>query len=114
GHSASPPDGGGSVANLSRALAAVQQIATPYRLTPALERGLHALGKVRVDEKGEVLRGIREPLDVARIERVLPAGYRSLLRDTIAVTRIDTGNCTNCIPAVATADVDIRLLDDET
>src|SRR5262249_33939126 len=77
-------------------------------------RGLHALGKTKVDEKGEVLRAIREPLDVPRIERVLPPGYRSLLRDTITVTRIDTGNCMNCVPAVATADVDIRLLDDQS
>ena len=36
-----------------------------------------------------------------------------MLHDTIAVTRIDTGTCANCIPAAATAHVDIRLLDDE-
>jgi acetylornithine deacetylase/succinyl-diaminopimelate desuccinylase-like protein len=114
GHSAAPPDGGGSVGKMIRALDAIQNIATPYRLTPAVERAFHALGATKADEKGEVLRAIRDPLDVARIERVLPAGYRSLLHDTIAVTRIDTGACTNCLPAVATADVDIRLLDDET
>ena len=114
GHSAAPPDGGGSVGRMIRTLDAIQDIPTPYRLTPAVERAFHALGATKVDEKGEVLRAIGEPLDVARIERVLPAGYRSLLRDTIAVTRIDTGNCTNCLPAAATADVDIRLLDDQT
>ncbi len=114
GHAASPPDGGSSVARLIRALDTIQQIPTPDRLTPAVERAFHALGKKKVDEKGEVLRAIRQPLDVARIERVLPSGYRSLLRDTIAVTRIDTGSCTNCLPAVATGDIDIRLLDDET
>ena len=113
GHSASPPDGGGSVGSMIRALEAIQKIVTPYRLTPSVQRGFHALGATRRDEKGELLRNIREPLDVARIERVLPAGYRSLLHDTIAVTRIDTGACTNCIPAAATADVDVRLLDDE-
>jgi acetylornithine deacetylase/succinyl-diaminopimelate desuccinylase-like protein len=114
GHSAAPPDGGGSVGQMIRTLDAIQKIPTPYRLTPAVERAFHALGATKVDEKGEVLRAIREPLDLARIERVLPAGYRSLLHETIAVTRIDTGDCTNCLPAVATADVDIRLLDDET
>ena len=113
GHSASPPDGGGSVGSMIRALEAIQKIVTPYRLTPSVQRGFHALGATRRDEKGELLRNIREPLDVARIERVLPAGYRSLLHDTIAVTRIDTGACTNCLPAAATADVDVRLLDDE-
>ena len=114
GHSAAPPDGGGSVGSMIRALDAIQKIETPYRLTPAVERGFHALGETKRDEKGEVLRTIREPLDVARIERVLPSGYRSLLHDTIAVTRIDTGTCANCIPAAATAHVDIRLLDDES
>ncbi|MEK6371574.1 MAG: M20/M25/M40 family metallo-hydrolase [Acidobacteriota bacterium] len=114
GHSAAPPDGGGSVGQMIRTLAAIQNIRTPYRLTPAVQRAFHRLGATKVDEKGEVLRAIREPLDVARIERVLPAGYRSLLHDTIAVTRIDTGDCTNCLPAVATAHIDIRLLDDET
>ena len=86
-------------------VAEVGLIETPYRLTPAVQRAFRALGATKVDEKGEVLRDIREPLDVARIERVLPVGYRSLLRDTIAVTRIDTGTCANCIPAEATAHV---------
>lgn len=113
GHSAAPPEGGGSVGAMIRTLDAIQKIATPYRLTPAVQRGFHALGATKRDEKGEVMRSIGEPLDVARIERVLPAGYRALLHDTIAVTHIDSGACTNCIPAVATADVDIRLLDDE-
>src|SRR5262245_13499327 len=102
GHSAAPPDGGGSVGGMIRTLAAIQKIETPYRLTPAVQRGFRALGAVKVDEKGEVLRDIREPLDVARIQRVLPVGYRSLLHDTIAITRVDTGACDNCIPAAAT------------
>jgi len=114
GHSAAPPDGGGSVGQMIRTLGTIQSIPTPYRLTPAVERGFHALGATKVDEKGEVLRAIGEPLDVKRIERVLPPGYRSLLHDTIAVTRIETGDCTNCLPAAAAADVDVRLLDDET
>ena len=114
GHSAAPPDGGGSVGSMIRALDTIQKIETPYRLTPAVQRGFRALGATKVGEKREVLRDIREPLDVARIERVLPAGYRVLLHDTIAVTRIDTGACANCIPAAATAHVDIRLLDDES
>jgi acetylornithine deacetylase/succinyl-diaminopimelate desuccinylase-like protein len=113
GHSAAPPDGGGSVGSMIRALDAIQKIETPYRLTPSVQRGFRALGATRPDERGELLRGIREPLDVPRIERVLPAGYRSLLHDTIAVTRIDTGTCTNCIPAAASAYLDVRLLDDE-
>ncbi len=114
GHSASPPDDGGALAKLVRTLDAVQRIPTPYRLTPAVMRSFHAAGKARQDERGEVLRGIAEPIDTARVDRVLSPGYRSLLRDTIAITRIAGGNAINALPANAVADVDIRLLPDET
>ena len=114
GHSASPPDDGGTLAKLVRSLEAIQRIPTPYRLTPAVARAFHEAGKARHDERGEVLRGIAEPIDVARVERVLSPGYRSLLRDTIAITRIDGGTSINVLPTTATADVDIRILPDET
>jgi acetylornithine deacetylase/succinyl-diaminopimelate desuccinylase-like protein len=113
GHSASPPVDGGTMVKLIHTLDAVNTIPAPYRLTPAVERYFKLLGATKHDEKGEVLRSVHDPLDTARIERVLPAGYRSLLHDTIAITRINGGTCTNCMPATATADVDIRVLDDE-
>ena len=113
GHAASPPDDGGAFAKLVRALSAVQNIATPYRLTPAVGRHFHQAGAVRNDERGEVLRSIAEPLDVQRIERVLSPSYRSLLRDTIAITKIDGGSSINAVPSSATANLDIRLLPDE-
>jgi acetylornithine deacetylase/succinyl-diaminopimelate desuccinylase-like protein len=112
GHAASPPDGGGTLAKLVRALAAVEKIETPYRLTPSVTTYFHAYGAVRPDERGAMLRTIAEPLDAARVERVLPPGYRSLLHDTIAITRIEGGSAVNSIPALATADIDIRLLPD--
>jgi len=114
GHAASPPDDGGTLGKLVRALDAISRIPTPYRLTPAVARSFHEAGKARHDERGEVLRGIAEPIDVARIERVLSPGYRALLHDTIAITRIDGGNAINVLPASASADVDVRLLPDET
>jgi acetylornithine deacetylase/succinyl-diaminopimelate desuccinylase-like protein len=113
GHGAAPPDDGGSVAKLVRALADIEKIETPYRLVPSVERHFHAAGKTRPDERGEVLRGIREPIDVERVKHVLSFGYRALLHDTIAVTRIDGGTSVNSIPAHASADVDVRLLPDE-
>jgi acetylornithine deacetylase/succinyl-diaminopimelate desuccinylase-like protein len=114
GHAATPPDDGGALAKLVRVIDAVQQIPTPYRLTPAVARSFHAAGKARHDERGEVLRGIAEPLDVPRIVNVLSPGYRALLRDTIAITRIAGGSSINVLPTSATADVDIRLLPDQT
>jgi acetylornithine deacetylase/succinyl-diaminopimelate desuccinylase-like protein len=114
GHAASPPDDGGTLAKLVRSLDAIERIPTPYRLTPSVARSFHEAGKARNDERGEVLRGIAEPLDVPRIERVLSPGYRSLLHDTIAITRISGGSSINVLPTNASADLDIRLLPDET
>ena len=113
GHSASPPFGGGTLSNLIRTLEAIEQIPTPYHLTASVDRYFKTLAKTKHDEKGEVLASLHEPLDVKRIETVLPPGYRSLLKDTIAITRIIGGNCPNCLPATAFADIDIRVLDDE-
>jgi acetylornithine deacetylase/succinyl-diaminopimelate desuccinylase-like protein len=113
GHAASPPDDGGTLMKLIRTLEAIQKIPTPYHLTPAVARYFKIVGTTKPDEKGEVLRSLSEPLDAARIERVLPPGYRSLLHDTIAVTGIHAGACVNCMPAIALAEVDVRVLDDE-
>ncbi len=112
GHAASPPDDGGTLARLVRALTEVEKIPTPYHLTDSVKHFFHQAGRARPDEAGEILRSISEPIDVPRIERVLSPGYRSLLRDTIAITRISGGTSVNAIPAIAAANLDIRLLPD--
>ncbi|HUP49192.1 MAG TPA: M20/M25/M40 family metallo-hydrolase [Thermoanaerobaculia bacterium] len=113
GHSAAPPDDGGTVARLVRAMNAVLQVPTPYRLHPDVQRFFHLAGRHRTDPRGEVLRSIGEPLDVTRIEKVLGPGYRAMLRNTITLTRLSGGFSVNAIPSTASVDVDIRLLPDE-
>ncbi len=114
GHAASPPDDGGSVAKLVRALDGVEKIETPYRVTPDVERFFHDVGAARKDERGEVLRNIENEIGGERLVRALSPAYRALLRDTIALTHVAAGTSTNSIPVNAVADVDIRLLPDET
>jgi acetylornithine deacetylase/succinyl-diaminopimelate desuccinylase-like protein len=113
GHAASPPDDGGALAKLVRALAAVEQIPTPNRLTPDVERYFHEVGATRHDERGEVLRNIAGELNGPRLDRALTSSYRSLLHDTIAITRVAGGTSVNSMPANASAEIDIRLLPDE-
>jgi len=113
GHSASPPEDGGTMMKMMRTLEAIANIPTPYRVTPAVARYFSTPGVTRQDARGEVLRSLAHTVDVKRIEEVLPPGYRSLLHDTIAITEIHGGVCPNCLPLTATANVDIRLLDDE-
>src|SRR5204863_9170562 len=96
-----------------RTLDAIAKIPTPYRVTPAVARYFNSPGVTRQDARGEVLRSLTKAVDPKRIEEVLPPGYRSLLHDTIAITEIHGGVCPNCMPMKATADVDIRVLDDE-
>lgn len=110
GHAASPPDDGGTLARLVHAAEGVVRIPTPYRLVPEVAHYFHEAGRTRNDARGAILRSIAEPLNAKKIDEVLPPGYRSLLRDTIALTRISGGSAVNSIPARASADVDIRLL----
>ena len=110
GHGAIPPDDGGAGARLARALAAIDAIETPYRLDPDVAAVIAEAAALRTDGRGAHLRLIREPLDIARIERALSPGYRALLRDSIAITHIQAGSAVNVMPTRAIADIDIRLL----
>ena len=114
GHGAVPPDAGAAPAKLVRALAAIDAIRTPYRLDPSVARAAEAAVAARPDARGERMKLMREPLDVPRIERELPPGYRALLHDTIAVTRMSAGSAVNVLPVKATADIDIRVLPQTT
>jgi acetylornithine deacetylase/succinyl-diaminopimelate desuccinylase-like protein len=110
GHGAAPVADGGATAKLVRALAGIDAIRTPYRLAGSVARTSAIAARERKDGRGQRLRLLREPLDVAAIERDLPPGYRSLLRDTIAITHLSAGSSVNMIPARAFAEIDIRLL----
>jgi acetylornithine deacetylase/succinyl-diaminopimelate desuccinylase-like protein len=111
GHGASPAEGGGAPARLVRALAAIDALETPYRLTPSVARASAASAAVRSGGvKAERLRLLREPLDLARIQRDVPASMRNLLHDTITITRLDAGFAVNAIPTSAAAELDVRLL----
>lgn len=112
GHSAAPPDNGGAVAKLVRAMHAVTQIPTPYRLNGEVATYLHEVGRHRNDARGKLLRSIAEPLNEKTINEVLGPGYKSLLRDTITLTRLSAGSAVNVLPSTGSADVDIRLLPD--
>jgi acetylornithine deacetylase/succinyl-diaminopimelate desuccinylase-like protein len=113
GHGSAPPDDGGTLGRLVTVLANIRAIPTPYRITPAARHYFDDLAKTKHDYRGDAMRALREPIDVPRLSASLSPGYRALLHDTIAITRISGGTSINSIPASATADVDIRLLPDE-
>lgn len=110
GHAAGVPTDGGAAAKLVRALASIDKVPTPYRLTPSVLRFFRAAGAAKKDDRSELLRTIAEPVDAKQVDAVLPPGYRVLLRDTIAITHLQAGRSINAVPEKATAEIDIRLL----
>jgi acetylornithine deacetylase/succinyl-diaminopimelate desuccinylase-like protein len=112
GHGASPATAGGASAKLVRALTAIESIPTPYRLSDVVARTSAISAAARRDGGRGKLQMLRAPLDPIRIETELPAGYRSLLRDTITITHLSAGSAVNVVPSRAIGDVDIRLLPD--
>jgi acetylornithine deacetylase/succinyl-diaminopimelate desuccinylase-like protein len=110
GHGAAASAHGGATAKLVHALSAIDAIETPYRLADVVARTAAISASVRKDGGGQRVRALREPLDVAYIEKELPPGYRALLRDTITITRLTAGSAVNVVPSRAVAEVDVRLL----
>jgi acetylornithine deacetylase/succinyl-diaminopimelate desuccinylase-like protein len=110
GHAAGASSSGGAATELVHALYAIDQIPTPYRLSESVAHLTAVAAAARTDGRGRLLRLIREPLDVERIEKELPAGYQALLRDTISITHIRAGHAVNVVPDRAFAEVDIRLV----
>jgi acetylornithine deacetylase/succinyl-diaminopimelate desuccinylase-like protein len=110
GHGAAPRETRGAPAKLVTALAAIDALETPYRLTDTVARVAARAAAMRTGHRAAGLRLVREPLDVARIERELPLAEKVILQDTIAITNISAAGAVNVIPARASAEVDIRLV----
>lgn len=112
GHSALPPDDGGAIGNLLGSIQKVMEIPRPYHVTPSVRQYFAALSRAKPGEKGKLLADIDAALQSPRFESVLPSSYRSLLRDTVAVTEVHGGDSTNSLPSSAWASLDFRLLPD--
>jgi acetylornithine deacetylase/succinyl-diaminopimelate desuccinylase-like protein len=110
GHGAISGSHPGAPAKLVRALAAIDQLETPYRLTETVAHVASLGAKMRKDHRGAALQLIREPLDIARIERDLTPGYRTMLRDSITITQMSAPGAVNVVPSIAFAELDIRLV----
>lgn len=112
GHGAVPPDEGTAIEQLLDALAQVRTMKFSYRVIPTVKRYFASLAQKKPGPKGEVLRNPQAHLQSPELEQTLSAAYRALLRDTLAITRLDAGDLVNSIPAIAAADIDLRLLPD--
>jgi acetylornithine deacetylase/succinyl-diaminopimelate desuccinylase-like protein len=109
GHGATPPADGGATKKLIDAAHAVSQIPMRTELHPSVETFFKAIAPTKPGKRGQILADPRRFVGTPQIAE-LPYGLQLLLRDTLALTKLEAGTSTNSVPDIATADVDIRLI----
>lgn len=109
GHSAMPPADGGATKKLVDAVHAVSAIPMRSELHPSVEAFFKTIAPTKPGKRGKILSDPRRYFGTPDIAE-LPYGLQLLLRDTLALTKLEAGTSTNAVPDVATADIDIRLI----
>ncbi|MGK2858351.1 MAG: M20/M25/M40 family metallo-hydrolase [Thermoanaerobaculia bacterium] len=109
GHSATPPADGGATKKLVDALHAVSAIPMRSELHPSVETFFKSIAPTKPGKRGRILSDPRRYFGTPDLAE-LPSGLQLLLRDTLALTRLEAGSSTNAVPDVATADIDIRMI----
>lgn len=110
GHGAASQGHAGAPAKLVRALAAIDRLETPYRLTESVAQVAALAAPRSQGGRRKAMELMREPLDAARIERELAPGYQALLTDTITITQLSAPGAVNVVPSRASAEIDVRLV----
>ncbi|GIW44755.1 MAG: hypothetical protein KatS3mg077_2037 [Candidatus Binatia bacterium] len=111
GHGSVPP-AESAVTKLIQALARVQAMPRSVRITDEVQRYFAALAPLQVGSQAERFSDLREALQDEGFRQtfLLEPRQAALVRDTVAITVVQAGQKTNVIPAVATAELDCRLL----
>ena len=109
GHSASPPADGGATKKLVDAAHAVSAIPMRSELHPSVEAFFKSMASTKPGKRGRILADPGRYFGTPDIAE-LPYGLQMLLRDTLAMTRLEAGTSTNAVPDIATADFDIRMI----
>ncbi len=115
GHGSAPtPDGAINV--LIAALARIAAWETPIHLVPSVREGFDRLGGAMFVGGGFLLRNLDTPMigSLARGRITKNRVTNGLVRNTIALTGLRAGVKHNVIPRAAEADIDVRLLPDQS
>lgn len=102
-----------------RLIAALDRIArydTPLHVTPGVEKFFHDISRNYAGRQAAWLVDVKRALgDSTAREWILSDVYwNAILRNTISLTGLTGSNKTNVIPAEASAEIDIRLLPDQS
>lgn len=102
-----------------RLIAALDKIAryeTPLHVTPAVQKFFHDISRNYAGQQKQWLNDVRSALDDAAARKWIlnDVYWNAILRNTISLTALQGSNKTNVIPAEASAEIDIRLLPDQS
>ena len=94
----------------------VAALETPLHVTPTVQKFFHDISRNYSGKQAAWLNDVRVALsDNAAQEWILSDVYwNAILRNTISLTGLQGSNRTNVIPAEASAEIDVRLLPDQT
>ena len=112
----SRPTRANPVPRLVAALDKIARYETPLHVTPGVEKFFHDISRNYTGEQKAWLFDVRAALAKPRArEWILSDVYwNAILRNTISLTGLAGSNKTNVIPAEASAELDIRLLPDQS
>ncbi|MEP6731159.1 MAG: M20/M25/M40 family metallo-hydrolase [bacterium] len=102
-----------------RLVAALDKIAhyeTPLHITPAVEKFFHDISRNYAGKEAAWMNDVRTALadSVAREWILNDVYWNAILRNTISLTGLQGSSKVNVIPAEASAEIDIRLLPDQS
>ncbi len=112
----SRPTKANPVPRLVAALDKIARYETPLHVTPAVQKFFHDISRNYAGQQAKWLDNVSMALDNATArEWILSDVYwNAILRNTISLTALQGSNKTNVIPAEASAELDIRLLPDQS
>ncbi|MEP6551044.1 MAG: M20/M25/M40 family metallo-hydrolase [Gemmatimonadales bacterium] len=103
------------VPRLVAALSRISLYETPLRVTPGVDKFFRDIARTYPEPQRGWLSNVRVGLDNPRARDWILSDvtWNAVLRNTISLTGLAGSNKTNVIPAVATAEIDVRLLPDQ-
>ncbi len=103
------------VPRLVAALYRISQFETPLHVTPAVDKFFRDIARIYPEPQRGWLSNVKVALENPRAREWILSDvtWNAILRNTISLTGLAGSSKTNVIPAVATADIDVRLLPDQ-
>jgi len=103
------------VPRLVAALYKISQYESPLRVTPGVDKFFRDIARTYPEPQRGWLSNVRAALENPRARQWILSDvtWNAMLRNTISLTGLNGSNKTNVIPAVATAELDVRLLPDQ-